>query len=144
MTLAAETAEVAETPAETKTSNLQGSGLKVQVAALTERCDAQAERMSGLTTVVNAQTVELGELRSLIGRLATSLGRADILTPPATTEQLRVAYKQGAMLVVLKDCKVPGMNFVADTKIEARQFPLERLIELIEMGKLALAIEKKV
>ena len=33
-----------------------------------------------------------------------------------------------------------GMRFTAGTRIEARQYPLDRLIELIETGRLSVAV----
>lgn len=97
-------------------------------------------KFAQMATMVEAQALQLERQDLLIGRLAEALGRRDLLTPPATVEQLRAAYKAGRSLLILKDCKSHGLNFSNGTKVEARQFQLEDMVELLERGLLAVAI----
>lgn len=113
-----------------------GNASKAEIAGL------RAE-VARLAPIVESQAKDIEELRSQLARLASSMGRSDILTPPATVEQLRAAHKAGAFLLVLRELLITGsagMRFTAGTRIEARQYPLDRLIELIETGRLSVAV----
>lgn len=117
-----------------------GGASKADVAALRGEVARLSQASAAL---VESYDRQLEELRGQLARLASSMGRSDILTPPATVEQLRAAHKAGAFLLVLRDLAIAGsagMRFTAGTKIEARQYPLDRLIELIETGRLSVAV----
>jgi len=117
------------------------AALKVQVAQLSELVQTLATALGRLTEGVSRQGQELSEVRSQLGRLALAMGRQDLLTPPATVEQLREGYRAGRSLLVLKDCTVTGgFRFIAGTKVEARQYDLERMANLVEQGHLAVAV----
>lgn len=117
--------------------------IKAQVLQLLEQNARQTDQIAAMQDAQAKQETDLAELRSQLGRLAGSLGRSDVMTPAATVEQLKAAYTAGQHLHVLKDCKMPGgVNFIAGTKIEARQYPLERLLELVERGQLAVSVVK--
>jgi hypothetical protein len=113
--------------------------LRAEVARLT----LLAADVPALRALVEEQGKAIAELQAQLARLAASMGRSDILTPPATVEQLRAAHKRGAQLLVLRDLAITGsagIKFVAGTKVEARQYPLDRLIELLETGRLSVAV----
>lgn len=136
---AAEAAPAAS-PAPEKAPPFGQNALKVQVAQLVEHVQRQEKALAELTAIVGQQGQELSEARSQLSRLALAMGRQDLLTPPATIEQLHDAYKAGRSLLVLKDCNIPGQRFIAGTKIEARQYDLEKMATLIEQRHLAVAV----
>lgn len=113
--------------------------LRIEVAEL----KAQVAARHDLNGTIEAQGQMIAELRGQLGRLAASMGRSDILTTPATVDQLRAAHAAGNMLLVLRDLAIagpPAVRFTAGAKIEARQYALDRLIELVEGGKLHVAV----
>ena len=133
----------ATSDARSESSRAVPGSIKAQVLQLLEQNARQADQIAAMQDAQAKQETDLAELRSQLGRLAGSLGRSDVMTPAATVEQLKAAYTAGQHLHVLKDCKMPGgVNFIAGTKIEARQYPLERLLELVERGQLAVSVVK--
>ena len=121
-------------------------GLKAEVHALrieVAELKAQVAARHDLNGTIEAQAQMIADLRAQLGRLAASMGRSDILTTPATVDQLRAAHGAGHMLLVLRDLAIagpPAVRFTAGAKVEARQYALDRLIELVEAGKLHVAV----
>jgi hypothetical protein len=111
-----------------------------RMAPIVARLELEVASLQG---TVARQAQQLADLNSQIARLAAAVGRGDLLTPSATVEQIKAAHAQGKQLLVLKTCHQTGSNgvhFIASTRIEPRQFHLDRIIELVDSGEVAFAL----
>lgn len=118
------------------------NAIRVSVAELKDIVGKQGAEISALRENLGTALGQVEELRAQLGRLAAAVGRGDVMTPPLTPEQLRKAHAQGQRLVSLKECTLPNLRFAAGFVFEARQYPLDRMVELIEQGLGAFAIDK--
>ncbi len=109
---------------------------KHALEALSFRVD-EVSRAPSLPGNVSA---ELAEIRGVLGRIGTALNRQDLLTPPATAEQVRAALKVGCTLLVLQAYKAMGVAFEAGRKLESNAFEHRSIIDGVASGKLLVSI----
>lgn len=107
----------------------------------TEEREAESRaKIAALEARVVEQAAELAEMRKGLHALAEALGRADALQPAATAEQIRAAYDKGGRLRVLATYQRGDLNLQAGRTIEARHYPIERLMDLARGGHLRVAV----
>jgi hypothetical protein len=83
---------------------------------------------------------EVAEIRAGLGRLVGALGRNDIVTPPATVDQLIEALKQNPKVKILGDYKTIGVDLKAGRVLDTQAYNHGALIDGVRCGKLRLSI----
>lgn len=111
----------------------------------------RADELRELRAAVTAQAEQIAALQAqvegLVGvqaRLAEAIRRPDLLSPPATFEQVEAALKDpDGELLVLRDYKIGAMSIKANARLEVVNVDHRKILDGVAAGDLVVSIIKK-
>lgn len=107
-----------------------------------EQVAARVDSLSAGAATPASMAGELDAIRAILGRIGKALNRQDLLTPPASAEQVEAALKAGCTLQVLQPYKAMGIAFEAGRRLESTAFDHRSILDGVRSGRLLVSIVK--
>jgi len=131
----------------TKRSAAQVETLRAHMGQLREGFMASLEQVAARVDSLHAGAAtpasmagELDAIRAILGRIGKALNRQDLLTPPASAEQVEAVLKAGCTLQVLQPYKAMGIAFEAGRRLESTAFDHRSILDGVRSGRLLVSI----
>lgn len=114
------------------------TALVASIGDLCDRVETIEQRLGG--EEFGGLKAQVSEVKAGLMRVVQALGRTDIVTPPATVEQLVAALKSNPRVKILGDYKTIGVDLKAGRELDTQAFNHQALIDGVRCGKLRLSI----
>ncbi len=118
------------------------AGFREEFGAMINQLGLELERARERLDAASStgMKIELSNLQGAVERIANMLGRHDIISPPASVEQIEEALKQRARLRILNDYQTPTLRLSAGRVIEGQSFNHQTLLDGVRSGKLKVSV----